>query len=367
MLLVFPSLGYIDELTQAADQGGSIVRSKVDADQSAVKRVAAKTFSNTESVTVHDGSTAGDGGVTYLFTTQDSGTTYVVKFAPNDADHLAKGAGVYNHLAEATGIPVPEVYAVETEPTDLPSPYTVVEYIDGDELTSISQFKSFSQEAKCELVREMGRTLGCLHTETRYDAYGSLSVDQNNGLFVDEEASDWAIYYCNMYEKYVRKGEESPVDELAQDAIDFFTSAVTDIEPEGGPVLLHGDFTPDNLIIEDNRIQAVLDWEHATAGCRSKEAWEFEENVVNIFATEEVRVDLRDSLWEGYAETAPVTKNFEAMKHLFAVGEFSKVGRIYSVLSDVVEEVDTAEFISRSERELSRRLQCAESSLSQIR
>lgn len=360
---MFPSLGYIDELTQAADQGGANVRSMVDADRDAVKHVAVEIFSNTESVTVHDGSTAGDGGLTYTFTIQDSSTTYVIKFAPDDGGHLAKGASVYNKLEGAVGIPVPEVYAVETEPTGIPSPYAVVEHVEGEELTSISQFKSLPREVKCELLREMGRTLGRLHTETRYDAYGSLSVDQNNGLYVDEEASDWATYYCDMYEKCAHKGEGSPVDEVAQHAFDFFTSAVTNIEPDDGPVLLHGDYTPDNLIIEDGRIQAVLDWEHATVGCRSREAWEVEENVVNIFATKEIRADLRDSLWAGYDEAAPLTENFEALKHLFAVGEFSKVGQIYSVLSDVVEEMNTTEFISRSEQELSRRLQRAESYL----
>lgn len=358
---MFPSLDYIDELTQAADQGRATVRSKVDADRETVKRVAVEIFSNTESVSVHDGSTAGDGGVTYTFTLQDSDSTYVIKFAPDDGGHLARGAGVYNKLEGASGIPVPEVYLVETEPTGLSAPYAVVEHVKGDELTSISQFKSLPREVKCELVREMGRTLGRVHTETQYDAYGSLSVDQNNSLYVDEKASDWAEYYCEMYEKYAQKGEESPVQELAQDALDFFTSEMGNIEPDTGPVLLHGDFTPDNLIIQDNRIQAVLDWEHATVGCRSKEAWEVEENVVNIFSSMEVRTDLRDSLWAGYDETATMTENFEALKHLFAVGEFSKVGQIYHVLSDVVEEIDTSEFVSRSEQELSRRLQRAES------
>jgi aminoglycoside phosphotransferase (APT) family kinase protein len=360
---MLPSLGYVDELTQAADQGGSAVRSKVNADESVVERVVAKTFSNAGPVTVHEGSTAGDGGVTYTFTLKNSGSTYVVKFAPDDGRQLKKGASVYNHLTETDGIPVPQVYVVETDPSDIPSPYTVVEHIGGDELTSIPQFKSFSRESKCTLVREMGRILGRLHTETRYDAYGSISVDTDGSLSVDGETSDWTTYYREMYEEYVTKGEGSPVDELAQEALDFFNSAVVDIDPEDGPVLLHGDFTPDNLIIEDSRVQAVLDWEHATAGRHTKEAWEVEENVVNIFASEEVRSDLRDSLWAGYAETATVSDSFEAMKHLFAVGEFTKIGRIYSVLSNVVEVVDTDEFVSRSEQELSDRLQRAKASL----
>jgi aminoglycoside phosphotransferase (APT) family kinase protein len=360
---MLPSLGYVDGLTQAADQGRSAVRSKVNADESAVERVAAKTFSNAGPVTVHEGSTAGDGGVTYVFTLKNSGSTYVVKFAPDDGRQLKKGASVYNHLTETDGIPVPQVYTIETEPSDISSPYTVVEHISGDELTSIPQFKSFSRESKCTLVREMGRILGRLHTETRYDTYGSLSVDKDGSLSVDGGTSDWATYYREMYEEYVRKGEGSPVDELAQEALDFFNSAVVDIDPEGRPVLLHGDFTPDNLITEDGRVQAVLDWEHATTGRRAKEAWEFEENVVNIFASEGVRSDLRDSLWAGYAETATVSDSFEAMKHLFAVGEFTKVGRIYSVLSDVGEAVDTDEFVSRSEQELSDRLQRAKAHL----
>lgn len=122
---MFPSLGYVDELTQAAEQGGSKVRSKMSVDRSAVKRVAAEVILNTESVDVHNRSKAGDSGVTYVFTLRERGSTYVVKFAPDDTHHLVEGANVYNHLGDVVGIPVPEVYAVETEPNELPSPYTL--------------------------------------------------------------------------------------------------------------------------------------------------------------------------------------------------------------------------------------------------
>ncbi|MFC6733973.1 MULTISPECIES: phosphotransferase family protein [unclassified Haladaptatus] len=353
---MFASLGYVDELIEAANRGDENVRLKVGVDGTAVEQVAQETFPGADSVVVHEDSMAGDGGVTYTFTIPETDARYVAKFAPDDATSLVKGAGMYRALAKVARLPVPAVYAVERDPSVVDVPYSIVEYVPGDELTSISQFKSFSRDTKRTLVREMGRTLGLLHSETRFDYYGDVAVSQAGNLRVDSGVTDWRNYYREEYTSNLDDGSGSPVDDLAERATDCFADAAADIEPDTGPVLLHGDFTPDNLIFEDNRVRAVLDWEHATAGCRAKEAWEVEEAIVNLFTSERVRADLREALWSGYAETASVTENFRAMKDLFAIGAVTRVGRVHAACSDVVEDLDEEEFRVRAERELERRL-----------
>ncbi|GAA0515239.1 hypothetical protein GCM10008992_13900 [Halorubrum aquaticum] len=76
---------------------------------------------------------------------------------------------MYEYLHRLTEVPVPAVYSIRPSPSKLSYPYSIVEYVPGDELTSIPQFKSFPREQKKTLIREMGRVLGQLHTNAIRD------------------------------------------------------------------------------------------------------------------------------------------------------------------------------------------------------
>ncbi|WP_149783664.1 phosphotransferase family protein [Halorubrum aquaticum] len=108
--------------------------------------------------------------LTYVFTAEDKASKYVLKVAPEEAaDRIQKGAEMYEYLHRLTEVPVPAVYSIRPSPSKLSYPYSIVEYVPGDELTSIPQFKSFPREQKKTLIREMGRVLGQLHTNAIRD------------------------------------------------------------------------------------------------------------------------------------------------------------------------------------------------------
>lgn len=361
---MFTSLGYITELERAAERGKSDVRSSVNVGESDVRRAAARAFPEADSVTVHGDGIAGAGGVTYTFTVPEYESKYVLKFAPEEAaDRLQKGAEIYRYLDARTDVPVPSVRTLEPVGVAITHPYTIVEYVTGDELSSIEQFKSFPRSRKKSVIREMGRTLATLHQQTEFETYGSVSVQSDLALTVDDGTSNWRDYYRSAYEEYTTTAEGSPVTDLAERSYEFFERASAAIQPETDPVLLHADFTPDNLITKEGSIRAVLDWDIAKTGCSAKELWDVEENVVRIFQTPEVRRDLRDALYEGYGEVRPMSETFLGLKSLFAVGEFTKVGNVYSVLSEIEPNLDVTGFRARAEEELDARIREAESRL----
>ena len=73
----------------------------------------------------------------------------VPKVAPEEAaDRIQKGAEMYEYLHRLTGVPVPAVYSIRPSPSKLMYPYSIVEYVPGDELTSIPPFKSFPGSRK---------------------------------------------------------------------------------------------------------------------------------------------------------------------------------------------------------------------------
>ncbi|SFR75731.1 Predicted kinase, aminoglycoside phosphotransferase (APT) family [Halogeometricum rufum] len=362
---MLPSLGYVTELEQAAERESAERRSEMTVGEPEARRAARRTFPDASSIAVHGDSTAGDGGVTFAFAVRDHDATYVLKFAPEEkAAQLQRGAAAYRHLDARTSVPVPGTVTVEPDGCDLPYPYSVVEHVGGDELSSIGQFRSFPRGRKRAVVREMGRALGTLHAQTAFERYGSVS-GRSGALTVDDRVADWRAHYRRRYEEYADAARESPVSDLADRAVECFERMSDLVRPESGPVLLHGDFTPDNLITRDGTVRAVLDWEHAEAGCGAKELREVEENVVEIARRDEVRSDLRDALLDGYAAARPVSDAFLATKAVFGVGEFARVGAVRSFLA-AGDEFDDAAFRTRAERELDARIEAAESRLDRL-
>ncbi|WP_135855188.1 phosphotransferase family protein [Halorussus salinus] len=364
---MFTSLGYVTELEEAAERGKSEIRSRMTVGEADVRRAVGRAFPDADSITIHGDPMAGAGGVTYVVSLGDPESKYVLKFAPEEAaDHLRNGVAVYDYLNARTEVPVPSVRAIETEDTEVPYPYAIVEYVWGDELSSIEQFESFPRDRQRSIVREMGRVLGTLHAQTQFETYGALEGETTRDLTVKNGASDWRDYYRETYEEYATAADDSPVSDLVAEAYEYFEEASATVRPESGPVLLHADFTPDNLITEDGSVRAVLDWEHAKAGCSAREFWEVEENVVRIFQSDEVRDDFRAAFYGGYGEIEPTSETFLALKSLFAVGEFTRIETVRSVLAELTGELDAAEFRDRAERELDARIRDAETRLEEL-
>ena len=354
---MFFSLGYADELLQAAEQGSADTRDAITVERAALERVAAVTFPDAGAVSVAEEPLAGDGGLSYVVTTTDPDRRAVFKLAPSDAAAtLRTGVRAYDRLSRVPNVPVPAVYELDTSEERLPYPYSVVEHVGGDELDEVSQFLAYATERKRTLVRAMARTLGSLHERTDLDRYGSLSADG--------EGDDWASFYTDHYREHADGAADSPVADLADEALAFFERAAADLEGPPAPALLHGDYTPDNLVIREDEVRAVLDWEHAKAGDPAWEAWKTTENVVNVFDGEE-RATLRDALAEGYRAAAAPSNAFRARAATFAVAEFARVAGVRRVLANTDEAFDAETFRWRAEAELAARRERAESLLAQ--
>ncbi|MFW5935562.1 MAG: phosphotransferase family protein, partial [Halolamina sp.] len=270
-----------DALLRAAERESADTRSAIPVDRAALRRVAAATFPDADAVSVAEEPLAGDGGLSYVVTTTDPDRTAVLKLTPSDAaSTLRTGVRAYDCLSSVPDVPGPTVYGLDTSAERLSCPYSVVEHVGGDELDEVSAFRSFPRERKRTLVRAMGRTLGARHEETAFDRYGALSAG-DEGLTVDTDERCWASFYTDRYRTHADAATDSPVADLAVAAADLFERTASELDGPPASALLHGDFTPDNLVIRDGDVRAVLDWEHAKAGDPAWEAWKLTENVVN--------------------------------------------------------------------------------------
>lgn len=110
-------------------------------------------------------------------------------------------------------------------------------------------------------LRDAGRAIARL-SAVRFDAAGELQADGTTRPFDFATPAGWLTDTLNRpdVKRWLGPGLLAQTRQLVE------RHNVFPIDPRVGPSLVHGDFRPDNLLVRDARIVAVLDWEFAHAG-----------------------------------------------------------------------------------------------------
>jgi aminoglycoside phosphotransferase (APT) family kinase protein len=146
--------------------------------------------------------------------------------------------------ATGAGVPVPEVMLASDDASLLGSPFIVMERLAGETIARrILRDEAFRQ-ARQNLVTQLGRAAARIH-----------SIDPG-GIEGLPEEDPLAKYRTQMDEL----GQPHPAFELAFRWLEERRPATT------GSVLVHGDLRLGNLIVGEQGLVAVLDWELAHRG-----------------------------------------------------------------------------------------------------
>lgn len=139
-------------------------------------------------------------------------------------------------IAKSHGLAVPQPHYLDESGDLFPTPYLVIEYIEGE--------TDFEPADVDEYVRQMAEELAKIH---RIGALPELSFLPEQGQGFGERP---AILDDSMDEGRIRDALE-----LAWPLSDM--NAFT---------LLHGDFWPGNILWREGKLAAVIDWEDARTG-----------------------------------------------------------------------------------------------------
>lgn len=143
--------------------------------------------------------------------------------------------------AGAAGVPVPRLHAFERLPDG--SAHMVLDAVDGETIARKIQRDDEFAHARTRLTAQMGAALAGIHAV------------EPSGLGL--EAPDQVERYTEVLDDLA---ESRPVLELAR-------RWLLDRRPEPTePRLVHGDFRLGNLIVGDDGLRAVIDWELAHLG-----------------------------------------------------------------------------------------------------
>ncbi|MDL5158887.1 phosphotransferase family protein [Actinomycetospora termitidis] len=184
----------------------------------------------------------------------------------------------------AAGVPIPTLVAVGDGSDAVGSPYLIMERLDGETLPGRLLRDERWADVRARLPRQFGRVLARIHALDPADVPSLERIDDPvDSLRAQHDAFD----------------EPRPALEAAFRWLSAHPPSGT------GSAVVHGDFRNGNLLIDDDGLAAVLDWELAHLGDPREDlgwlcarAWRFG-------AVEEVGgFGPREELFAGYAEVA---------------------------------------------------------------
>lgn len=190
--------------------------------------------------------------------------------------------------AAAAGVPVPTVVADASDGVALESPAFVVEHVGGESIARKLLRDDEYASVRPRVAGECGAILAAVHR---------IPTDAVPGLVASDQVEGTAAMLAGL-------GEPHPAFELALRWLDRH-------RPAAGPTtVVHGDFRTGNLLIDPERVTAVLDWELVHLGDPMEDlgwfcarAWRFgvDDKPAGGFGS-------REELWAAYeaAGGAPV-------------------------------------------------------------
>jgi aminoglycoside phosphotransferase len=174
--------------------------------------------------------------------------------------HLTEAATM-TYLAEHTNIPAPKVYCSFLHRNRA---YIVMERIQGDELPKV--WKSMSEESMGSIfeqlrkIFEVLRSLSPPNTGVASCVGGSLydsRIPRGNPRFGPFKT----IQEFHFWLRHDLKPEDLKAQETNQDWHDLNMMTSLQDGPWGPPCFTHGDLNPFNILVRDNKVVGIIDWE----------------------------------------------------------------------------------------------------------
>ncbi|MDY6777355.1 MAG: phosphotransferase [Candidatus Nanohaloarchaea archaeon] len=231
--------------------------------------------------------------------------TYLCKvYATEDVDlgRFRAEPRIYELVNRETDVPGPEIIhrSLSQDPDRLS--FYIMEHIDGE--NPYERKDELSEDDLSGMLRQYGRMLGSIHSNTSFDRHGVL-IGNADGLGFMDDTANWQE---SLHLKIERM--QDLIQERYQDPPDLYLDAnlpqlEATLDGSFEPVLLHQDNRLENLLVQDDRITGFLDWSHVRAGHSEYDLaraeyllldWDLDDQ------EKEVKQRLRDSLLDGYSE-----------------------------------------------------------------
>ena len=177
---------------------------------------------------------------------------YVVRMGPTEKSfqRLAQEKDLLQRIAGL--VPVPGILAFGELDGFV---YQVQAFIAGQKLHTL--WRDLSPNAQEGIVAELAAHMQMLH-KLRFSDYGYLHLP-------DQRCASWPEFLTGQFKQSCAEIEtlKIPIDPALLDLASAYFEQHEHVLAAGVPTLVHGDLWPGNILVENGRITAILDFEFA--------------------------------------------------------------------------------------------------------
>lgn len=236
---------------------------------------------------------------------QDGKPCFVLRFYSADWSTSKREYDLlkYLHVME---IKVPEVFFIARKKE---IPYVIMEYLSGQSLESLLISEN---PVTLELFESLGLQLAKIHQQT-FAQKGFLGPD----LQIGNEYNHFGQFIFDFIIRTLQKVPEEKLSKSVADRVIRLVQRewqqVLNSEPEKGQ-LVHCDFNPKNIFINNGQLVAILDWEFCLSGNGLMD-------IGNFFRfSYDYPNGAKESFFAGYQSLQSIPENAEAIAKLLDIG-----------------------------------------------
>lgn len=248
-----------------------------------ILKIIRKIDPEVDSVSIREFTEAGNINLMYKISTNLHNRAYVLRGAPNkfESSKYDKEVFLHNLINKKLNIPVPNIYFFDKSKKILPFAYLLMEYKEGD--LANNEIKRMMPEERLKLFTKLGKALAKLHS-IKFNKYGRIFGNKVSKY--EEKYSkpfdNWKDFYLysfnnsvqNMFAaKKIKYGKISKNHflNLLPELQEHITKNIDKIKSNKKPSLIHDDYRLFNILVKENKITAILDFEMAKVGAPEKE------------------------------------------------------------------------------------------------
>lgn len=219
----------------------------------------------------------------------------VIQVGPDPAATRVE-ARLRKAIDERTAVPVPTPLGTGTVDRE---GWLATPHVSGDDLHE--SFTRLDPPGRQRIARSFGRSLATLHDAFQFDAYGPLTVVDDE-LTVDDDGdsdatTEWTAWVTAFGRAALERlpSEFNPVRADVADALAAF-----DAESAPDPRLFPWDLRPGNALVSDGRLAAILDWERPLSAAPALSVAKTEYLVADWYVPGAEARSLREAFRAGY-------------------------------------------------------------------
>lgn len=201
----------------------------------------------------------GLGNTSYKVHLEGSSEIFVLRIYTGENSNWNKENGIFKMLQNE--VPVPQLVYASNDKKIIPKSFSIFKYIKGH---TLAQLIHNGYKPQKELTENIGEKLSLIH-QHEYEKTGFLSKDIA-AVIQEEPLSTWIEKYAiDPLMNGPARNRIRP-DKIKK-IITFLEKNSSLFDQPFPSVLLHGDFKPTNLLINDNdELAGIMDWEFAFSG-----------------------------------------------------------------------------------------------------